>query len=115
MTKQELLKKIKDIEVTYDYEQTYCDLRNACIDYMNDAQDWDLDCLFEDWYDYSTIEDIAKNIIDNDGLLRLYYFLNDANLNNDLFKINTYGNLEDVHKDDLDYLKEYIIEELESE
>lgn len=114
MTKQELLKKIKDIEVTYDYEQTYCDLRNTCIDYMNENQDFQLDVLFEDWYVYDTIEEIAKSIIDRDGLLRLYYFMGNCNLNNELFKIDAYGNLQDIYKDDLDELKQMIINELES-
>lgn len=113
MTKNELLEKIKNIEVTYDYEKTYCNLRNTCIDYMNESQDFQLDVLFEDWSDYDTIEEIAKIIIDRDGLLRLYYFMGDCNLNNELFKIDAYGNLQDIYKDVLDDLKQMIINELE--
>ena len=43
----------------------------------------------------------------------MYYFLGNANLNNDVFRINGYGNLEDITKEDLDYLKEQVIEQLE--
>lgn len=109
---EELKKGIEKIDVSYDYEQTFNDLYNACIDYMNDTQTWDFEYLFEDIISYDTAEEIAKNEIDQGGLIRLYYFLGDANLNNDLFKINAYGNLEDITKEDLDDLKEEILNKI---
>lgn len=115
MKKNDLIKKIKEVEITYDYDETYCNLYNTCIDYMNDTQDWDLEYLFEDYYTYDIVEDIAKNELEKGGLIRLHYFLGDANLNNDLFKINGYGNLEDVYYDDLVDLKNEILERLEEE
>ena len=110
--KNEIIEKIESIEITYDYEESYTNLYNACIDYMNETQDFSLEYLFEEFITYDIAEDIAKNEIEKGGLIRLYYFLGDANLNNNLFKINGYGNLEDVTKDDLDYLKEQILEVL---
>lgn len=116
---KELKETIENIESSYDYDTYYTELRNATIDYMNDSQDWDFDSVFDDIIDYEIAEDIAKNELDNGGLIRLYYFLGDANLNNDIFKIDGYGNLTDIDKDDLDYIKEQIIdlinEKLESE
>ncbi len=115
---KEFKKEIENIEVTYDYEETYTNLYNTCIDYMNDTQTWNFEEIFEDIIDYDTAELYAKDQLDNGGLVRLYYFLGDANLNNDIFRINGYGNLEDITKDDLDLLKEEIldkIEELENE
>ena len=112
MKKEELIKKIEDTEITYDYDETYTNLYNTCIDYMNDTQDWSLEYLFEDFIDYETAEIYAKQQLEDGGLIRLYYFLGDANLNNDLFKINGYGNLTDVYKDDLEWLKDEILNTL---
>ncbi len=111
--KKELLEKIEGTEITYNYEETYQTLYNYVIDYMNDTQSWDLEELFQDFVDYEIAEEMAKQELENGGLVRLYYFLGDANLNNELFRINGYGNLEDIEKDDLEYLKSEIIERLE--
>lgn len=109
MKLEELKNKIEEIEITYDYEDTYNNLYNTVIDYENDTQDWDFDYLFKEYVSYDLAEDIAKNELENGGLVRLYYFLGDANLNNDMFRINGYGNLEDINKDDLEYLKDEIL------
>ena len=109
MKLEELKKKIEEIEITYDYEDTYNNLYNTVIDYENDTQDWDFDYLFEEYVSYDVAEEIAKNELENGGLVRLYYFLGDANLNNDMFRINGYGNLEDINKEDLEYLKDEIL------
>lgn len=109
MKLEELKDKIEEIEITYDYEDTYKNLYNTVIDYENDTQDWDFDYLFEEYVSYDLAEDIAKNELENGGLVRLYYFLGDANLNNDMFRINGYGNLEDINKDDLECLKDEIL------
>lgn len=117
-TLQELKKEIENIDITYDYEETYNQLYNTVIDYENDTQTWDFEYIFEDIIDYDTAEEIAKQELENGGLVRLYYFLGNANLNNELFKINGYENLEDVTNDDLEYIKNEIldnIERLESE
>lgn len=54
--KEKLLMEIENIEITYDYEDTYTKLYNACIDYMNETQDWSLEYIFEDYIDYYTAE-----------------------------------------------------------
>lgn len=110
MDLKELRRTIENIEIGYDYEENYCNLYNACIAYENDAQNFDFDYLFEDFISYDIAEEMAKNEIDQGGLKRLYYFLGDANLNNDIFKINGYGNLEDVTIEDFKYLKKEILE-----
>ena len=113
MTKEELKDFIKNYNIGYDLDNAYIDIYNACIDYMNDSKDWNLEYLFEDYVTYDTAEEIAKQEIEKGGLIRLYYFLGDANLNNSLFRIDGYGNLTDVYQDDLEYLKEEILERLE--
>lgn len=109
---KKLLQKIESIEITYDYEETYNNLYNACADFGNDSGCWELDSLFEDYYSYDTVEEIAKHELETGGLLRLHYFLAGSELRNEIFRINAYGNLEDIHKDDLDFLKEDIIDKI---
>lgn len=108
------LKKLKEIvesvEITYDYEDVYYNLKNAIIDYMNDTQDWDFESIGEDIIDYDFAEEQAKYELEKGGLLRLYYFLGNTNPNDDLFKINGYGNLENVYKEDLQNMKEEILD-----
>lgn len=106
----ELKERVENIEMTYDYEDTYCNLKNAVIDYMNDTQDWDFDYIGEDIIDYELAEEQAKHELEQGGLIRLYYFLGDANLNNNLFKVDGYGNLKNLEKSDLEYMKEEILD-----
>ena len=107
---EQLKNDIEKVEITYNYEESYNNLYNEVIDYMHDTQDFDLDYLFEDFVSYDTVEEMAKNELENNGLIRLYYFLGEANLNNDLFRINGYDNLEDITKEDLEFLKEQILD-----
>lgn len=107
---RELKERVENIEITYDYEETYCNLKNAVIDYMNDTKDWDFDTIGEDIIDYELAEEQAKHELEQGGLIRLYYFLGDANLNNNLFKVDGYGNLEDIDISDLEYMKEEILD-----
>lgn len=109
---EQLRDDIEEIEISYDYKETYNKLYNTVIDYMNETQDWHLDYLFEEFIDYETAEEIAKRELENGGLIRLYYFLGDANLNNPIFIINGYGNLTDIDRDDLSYLKNDIIDNI---
>lgn len=111
---KELRETIEAIDVTYDYEETYCSLYNAVIDYMNDTQDFDLEYIFEDFIDYDMAEEICKHELEQGGLIRVYYFLGDANLNNSVFRIDGYGNLEDVNYDDLEDLKQTILDEIDN-
>lgn len=115
MKKEELKEYLNNYEFTYDYEQDYCNLYNACVDYMNNTQDWSIEGWFENIITYDTAEEIAKQELENGGLVRLYYFLGDANCNNDIFKINGYGNLENATKDDLQEIINNILEELGNE
>ena len=109
---RELKEKIESIEIDYDYEESYTNLYNTVIDYMNDTQDFDLDYLFEDFIDYETAEEIARNELQNGGLIRLRCYLEDVNLNDEIFKLDGYGNLENIDIDDLNNLKDEILENI---
>ena len=115
MTKEELKEIINNIDLDdyhKDDEELYRELYNNTIDYMNDTGDYSMEYLFEDFVDYDTAEEIAKHEMEEGGLVRLYYFLGDANPNYNLFRINGYGNLENAYRDDLRYLKDEILDEI---
>ena len=115
MKLEKLKEKIEDIEVSWDYETTYNNLYNACIDYQNETQDFDVDLEtpFEDIFNYEVIEDIAKQELERGGLVRLYYFMGNVNFDTqDIIRINAYGNCEEIHKDDLEILKENILDNI---
>lgn len=106
---KELKERIENIEISYNYEETHTELKNAVIDYMNDTQDWDFEAIGADIIDYELAEEQAKYELENGGLVRLYYFLGNANVNNALFKVNGYGNLEDLELADLENMKEELL------
>ena len=114
MEKLERLRKLKEdiekIESSFDYDEYYTSLLNTCIDYQNETQDWDYEFIFNDVIDYEIAEERATYELEAGGLIRLYYFLGDANLNNSIFMLDGYGNLKDISKLDLDYIKEQILE-----
>ena len=111
---RELKERIENIKIDYDYEESYTNLYNRVIDYMNDTQDFDLEYLFEDFIDYETAEEIARNELQNGGLVRLSYYLGDTNLNDEIFKLDGYGNLENIDIDDLNNLKDEILENIDN-
>lgn len=118
MTKKDLLETLKNETIeknNYDLSDYYTGIYNACVDYRNETQDWQFDKFFNDFVDYDTCEELAKQTLEKDGLIRLYYFLGDANFNNNLFRINGYGNLVDIYISDIDDLKDSIIYELENQ
>lgn len=114
MNLKELKEKIEEIDTsTYDYDQIYHDLYNTCTDFMNNY-DYGLDFedLFDEIIDYDMAEERAKYELESGGLVRLYYFLGDVNCNNNMFRIDAYGNLQEVTKEDLDQLKEDILDRI---
>lgn len=115
MNKLEFLEKIKNVKISYDLEYTYNELYNLWMDYLCDTNDYELEYLFNEFCSYDLAEDIAKNELETGGLIRLYYFLGNANLNNNIFRIDGYGNLENLDKSDLEYIKQEIIYNLEKD
>lgn len=114
MKKERLIEKLKEYEITYDYEQAYSDIYNLCIDYMNETGDFSIEYLFEDYADYDLVKEVAKSEMEKGGIERIKYFINDVDFYNiDLYKFDGYGNLKNVTKDDIEILKEEIIDELE--
>lgn len=115
MKKEDLKKKIEEIEITYDYEQTYCDLRNAVIDYENETQDWSLDYAFDEFIDEELLKDLVKYKIDEEGLWSVVNLLDDISNYDGIYRIDAYGYGHDIDKDDLETLKEDILDRIGDE
>ena len=114
MKLNELLKNIEDVKIDYYYELEYYTLYNYVVEYMNESQDFRLEYIFEDFIDYDTAEDVAKHELETGGLSRLYFFLGDTNVwgADTLFKINGYGNLVNVDKEDVEMVKDQLIDDI---
>lgn len=115
MKLKDLKDKIENIKVSWDYEDTYNKLHNACIDYQNDTQDFsvDLDSPFDEIFTCDVVEEIAKQELEQGGLSRLYYFMGNVNFaTQNLIRINAYGNCEEIKHDDLQLLKETILDNI---
>lgn len=110
---KQLLENIEKVEITYDYEDTYSNLYNLIIDYSNNTQDFELLEIVdeENFINYEELEERAKYELEENGLERLQYFLPEC-LIYDLYKINGYGNCENIYLQDLQDLKDLIIDEI---
>lgn len=103
MTLEELKENLLNIDCdTYDYGQNYNDIWNTISEYENENQTYDFENIIYDYgiVTYDEAEESAKAELEDGGLLRLYYFLGDTCFyDEDLFRINAYGNLENVNPD----------------
>lgn len=108
----ELKEAIESYQTSYDIEEDYNTLYNLLTDYENETSDYITEDIFglNDIITYDLAEEYAKQQLEEGGLIRLYYFLGDANLNNNLFRIDGYGNLEDVDRDDIEDIKTDVLD-----
>lgn len=114
----EKLKKLKEdienIEISYDYEKTYCELRNATIDYQNDTQDFIFDYTFDEYVDDEILEQLVEYNLTEHGIWAVRNLLSDINyLDDNVYKVDAYGYGHNIDIDDLKSLKENIIFEID--
>lgn len=109
-TLEELKQEIEDIDITYHLDETYANLWNTMADYWNETQDSCGEELFDDYIDYDIAEEYAKHELETGGLIRLWCFLGDINADDDIFRINGYGNLTSVDNTDLQDLKDELLD-----
>lgn len=114
MKLEKLLKNIEAVKIDWDYEVEYETMYNYVIDYQNESQDFRLEYIFEDVIDYETAEERAKWELETGGLSRLYFFLGNANVygSQRLYRIDGYGNLTNLEKDDVELIKDQLIEDI---
>ena len=117
--KERLINRLENYLIN-DYTKTdedvYNDLYNIIQDYEEESGDYSLDFYFDEIVSYEIAEDMAKYQLESGGLIRLYYFLGNANIQSyDLFKVNGYGNLEELTRQDLAEIVSDIIEGLKND
>ena len=114
MNKLEKLKKeIEQIDITYDYEETYCNLINATINYQNETQDWCFEYIFEDYVNEDIITEMIKYKIDNEGLWSVQNLLSGIDRYDGIYYIDAYGYGHDIDKEDLECIKQQILDKIE--
>ena len=108
--KRQIIKSLNEIKenITYASEEDYKKIYNAC---SND--DDILDYLYEQ--NYVTSEDEDRVISENsDSIDRLRYFIGDT-YSAEIYRLDGYGNLENVTGDDLQGLCDDLVKELKSQ
>jgi len=110
----EIAEQLQNVELVdfrngynYDYVDTLYTIKNL-------ASELDMDQVVEDYFTIEEVEELElypKNDNGTIDLMRMYHFLGDVNGNTEVVRINGYGNLETVHKDDLADLQEEIMSE----
>lgn len=97
----------------YDFSAAVNDLKNIGYEYGQDD-------LVNDFIDEDYINDMVKNELESGGWTRVACFLAKVDsINNDYYRINGYGNLEEIDKSDLECtlsdLKRNLADELQEE
>lgn len=115
---KQLRKEIEKIDITYDYEETYCNLANTIIDYQNDTQNCDFEYIFEEYIDEDILRYEVECNLKEHGVWAVRNLLDDIKEECGIYKIDAYGYGHDITKEDLEDIKEQIlqvIDNLESE
>lgn len=110
---EELKERIENIEIGYDYEQTYCDLINATIDYQNDTQAWDFEGIFEEYIDDELLKYQVEYNLKEFGVWAVRNLLDDIKDECGIYRIDAYGYGHDITDDDLKDIKQQILDIIE--
>lgn len=113
---EELRERIENINIGYDYENCYCELRNATIDYENDTQDFIFDYTFDEYVDDEILEQLVEYNLTEHGIWAVRNLLSDINyLDDNIYKVDAYGYGHNIDIDNLKSLKENILETIDYE
>jgi len=109
--KRNLIKTLKDIKenLSYDYQKSYNQIWNACVEVDNEyGEPYLCDYISEE--NYVNEDEISEIFIpqNSDSLARLRCFIGDT-YSSDLYKIDGYGNLQNIDKSDLECLCDELI------
>lgn len=120
--KERLLKlknEIENIEIYYDVESVYCNLRNTTSDYENETQDFLFDYVFDEYCDDEILGYMVEHNLKEYGIWAVKNILSGIDNECGIYKIDAYGYGSDVTESDLEDTKQEILDiinrELESE
>lgn len=118
MTLEELREEIEAVPIDYAYgeeDKIYTQLSNTMADYWNEHQDFLGEYLFDDFMTYDEAEDYLREELTSGGLDRLINAIGDISASLSMYKMDAYGNLEDIDPDDFISLKENLLEVIDDE
>ena len=110
---KELKERIEGVEIGYDLESAYCDLINATIDYQNDTQTWDFESIFEEYIDDELLKYQIEYNLKEFGVWAVRNLLDDIKEENGIYRIDAYGYGHDITSEDLENIKEEILNTIE--
>lgn len=116
--KEETIKKLEELKnnLSYDYEENYCNMINIMIDYDNEAQDdlylHDMCRELVDIVDEELLQYYLEYQFKTFGVERLFYITQCLEHADTIYKVNGYGNLENVDNDDFIYCIDEAINQL---
>lgn len=110
---KELKEQVENIEIGYDYEQTYCDLINATIDYQNETQNWEFESIFEEYIDEEILKYTIEYNLKEFGVWAVKNLLDDIKDECGIYKVDVYGYGHDITQEDLENIKEQILEKID--
>ena len=111
---EKLKKEIEEIQITYDYEETYCNLINATIDYQNETQDWNFEYIFEEYIDDELLKYQVEYNLKEFGVWAVRNLLDDIKDECGVYKVDAYGYGHDITEEDLKDIKEQILDFIDS-
>ena len=111
---KQLRKEIEEINITYNLEETYCNLINATIDYQNETQTWDFEYIFEEYIDDEILKYQIEYNLKEFGVWAVRNLLDDIKEECDIYRIDAYGYGHDITKEDLEDIKEEILQVIDN-
>lgn len=112
------LKKIKEIELNYNIEENYNKLMEFISEFESITGNYELEetSIYQEIIDFEYLEEMTKKELEEGGLARLYYFLPDEfnPFCDSIFRIDGYGNAQNIETDDLILCKDEMIEKIEN-
>ena len=87
---RKLKKEIENIEITYDYEDVYCKLINATIDYQNETQDWCFEYVFDEYIDDYLLQEMIEYQLKQYGIWAVRNLLDGIEEENGIYRIDAY-------------------------
>lgn len=107
--KKETIKKLEELKnhLSYEDKKNYTDMINIMIDYDNEAQDdlylYDTCNELVEFVDDELLKIYVKQQLDDFGVDRIIIMLQDVNAQRGVYKIDAYGNVYNVDKEDFIY------------
>ena len=95
-------------------EESYSTLREIMSDYWSDTGDEIGVDLFDEYIDYDMAEERARYELES-GLMRLWCFLGDTDLNRSIYRLDGYSNLQNVDIDDMEILQEELLDAIDEQ